>query len=159
MATTTTHNKFVTLTPSAARLAGKSGAEFDRLARAAVAPGTDATIHVSIESSNGDRTAVSLPEGALALIASVLHEASRGRSVRVISTDAEVTTQEAADILSVSRPYLVKLLQQGKIPFRSVGARRRIILSELLEYKEREAVGRLAGVDELAAESQRLEMY
>ena len=123
------------LTPIAAVAAGQSGAEFDRIASA----GNASSIRVSIEAPNGAEATVSLPLKTLGLIASVLRELSHGRSVSVISTDAELTSQDAADLLNVSRPYLVKLLSQGKIPYRSVGVRRHILLSDLLDYKEREA--------------------
>ena len=152
---TITKRDFLPLTPSAATAAGQSGAEFERIARS----GNASSLRIRIEAPNGDMTAVSLPEGAIELIASVLREASRGRSVRVVSTDAELTTQEAADILSVSRPYLVKLLTQGQIPFRSVGTRRRVLLGDVLDYRERESAKRHAVMDGMVAENQRLGLY
>ena len=156
---TTTNNSFVPLSATAAKLAGRSGDAIERLARSSNNIGKDSTIEISIEVPNGGRADVSLPEGTLELIASVLREVSHGRRVRIVSTEAELTTQEAADMLNVSRPYLVKLLQEKAIPYRSVGTRRRVLLDDLLAYKEKESASRMAGVDELVAESQRLGLY
>jgi excisionase family DNA binding protein len=150
---------YAPLSATQAKLAGQSGAVLERLARSHGSAHRDATIQVSVEVQNGDRAAVSLPEGTLELIASLLQEVSQGRRVRIVSTDAELTTQEAADMLNVSRPYLVKLLRQNQIPYRSVGSRRRILLNDLLAYKERASAVRLAGVDALVEESQRLGLY
>jgi len=154
MATITKHD-FIPLTSVVALAAGQSGAEFDRIASA----GNASSVRVSIESLDGQKTTVSLPEGTLALIASVLREVSHGRSVSVVSSDAELTTQEAANMLNVSRPYLVKLLSRGKIPYRSVGVRRRILLSDLLDYKEKESARRHAILEEMVVENQRLGLY
>jgi excisionase family DNA binding protein len=133
--------------------------ELDGIGRISELMIDEASMSVSIERASGERTTVSLPRETLELIASVLRETSRGRSVQIISTDEEVTTQEAADILHVSRPYVVKLLAQNNIPFRTVGTRRRILLNDLLAYKERETAKRLSGVDALVSESQNLGLY
>jgi len=153
------NKKYAPVSEAAAKLAGRSGDALDRLAKSVSRHTRRSAIEASFEVPNGERAAVSLPEGTLELIASVLHEMSHGRSVRILSTEAEVTTQEAADILNVSRPYVVKLLQQNLIPYRSVGTRRRILLNDLLSYKEKDSVSRLAAVDEMVAESQRLGLY
>ena len=93
------------------------------------------------------------------MLSKILRELGNGKNVVVVATDTEVTTQQAADFLSVSRPYLVKLLEEGKIPFRLVGPRRRVRLGDMLRYMEQEESERHRGLDELVAEAQRLGMY
>jgi excisionase family DNA binding protein len=73
----------------------------------------------------------------------------QGRSVNIIPVNKEVTTQEAADFLNISRPYLVKLLEQGEIPFIKVGTHRRIRFSDVLKYKQRRDETRRRGLAEI----------
>jgi len=72
-----------------------------------------------------------------------------GDSVGIVPLRKELTTQEAADLLGVSRPYLVKLLEEGEIHFRKVGAHRRVQLSHVLAYKERQDRELEQGLDEM----------
>lgn len=104
----------------------------------------------------GDRVAV--PQVAFDLLMRVLAELANGNAVTIVPINAELTTQQAADLLNVSRPYLVDLLTQGKLPFRMVGTRRRIKFSDLVDYKKRDEAAAKAVLDELAAEAQRLNM-
>jgi excisionase family DNA binding protein len=71
----------------------------------------------------------------------------------------EMTTQEAANFLNVSRPYFVKLLEQGKIPYHKVGVRRRVRLEDLLRYIEENKKSAAQALNEMAAEHQRLGLY
>lgn len=88
---------------------------------------------LSLRFGTGD--AVGLPETATRLFYQVLREMEHGRAVSVQGVDREFTTQEAADYLHVSRPYFIKLLEQGKMKFHTVGAHRRIRFSDLEAYR------------------------
>ena len=97
-----------------------------------------------------------IPGHALGLLVDILTEIANGNGVTVAPVFAELTTQQAADLLNVSRPYLVKLLDQRRIPHRRVGNRRRVLLTDIIDYKHRDEAERRAIADELTAEAQRL---
>ncbi|HEX6523200.1 MAG TPA: excisionase family DNA-binding protein, partial [Streptosporangiaceae bacterium] len=77
----------------------------------------------------------------------------------IIPKDAEFTTQQAADFLNVSRPYLIKLLESGQIPCRKVGRHRRITFDALMEYRRHDDVKRRTAADDLAQLSEELGVY
>jgi len=99
-----------------------------------------------------------LPKAALRLMSHLLTEMSQGNAVTIFPVHAELTTQEAADYLNVSRPHLVHLLTTGAIRHRKVGTHRRIRFDDLQAYKEKKDQDRAAALDELAAEGQRLRL-
>ncbi|WP_231510176.1 helix-turn-helix domain-containing protein [Streptosporangium roseum] len=92
----------------------------------------------------------------MSLLAFILAQAAEGRGVTVIPSHAELTTQQAADMLNVSRPHLIKLLEEGEMPFRLVGKHRRVTYEDLQEYKRRDDVRRRTAADQLAALGQEL---
>jgi excisionase family DNA binding protein len=117
------------------------------------------SFRVSVESATGEKTDLALPQAALPLLLSLLQEIGREGTISPFAQDREVSTQEAAAYLNVSRPYFVKLLQQGALPFRTVGPRRRVLLKDLLAYQAKEEADRHRGLNELAAEAQKLGLY
>jgi excisionase family DNA binding protein len=104
-----------------------------------------------------EKKTVDVPEHAVALIAEMMEKMGAGECVEVRTIHDTLSTTEAADILNVSRPYVVKLLDQGLIPcVATEGNHRRIKRADLLEFKSRKDVERRKLADELAAEGQRL---
>jgi len=94
-----------------------------------------------------------MPEGLKRLLLDLLTQIARNEPVAIMPLEAQLTTKEAADLLGVSRPHLVKLLEQGEIPFTRVGKHRRVLLKDVLEYQERI---REEALDELQRQAQEL---
>jgi excisionase family DNA binding protein len=84
---------------------------------------------------------------------------AEGHSVTLLPLDAELSTQQAADLLGVSRPYFVKLLEEGRIPFRKVGAQRRVRLEALRHYIANYQQEASAALEEMTADAQRAGLY
>ncbi|MCW8933714.1 MAG: helix-turn-helix domain-containing protein [Gammaproteobacteria bacterium] len=99
-----------------------------------------------------------LPRQALTLLRDLLTEMAQGNAVSVVPTHAEMTTQEAANILNVSRPHLIKLLEEEVIPFTLTGTHRRIRYQELMEYKKQRDEECSSALDELTTQAQEYDM-
>lgn len=95
-----------------------------------------------------------LPKYFLPFMVEVLHQVAHGNTVTIIPSNKEFTTQEAADILNVSRPFFVKLLESGEIRFHKVGAHRRIKANDLMSYKRKLEADSLKALEELARMAQ-----
>ena len=99
-----------------------------------------------------------LPAGAVTLLLDILGAMASGHGVTLIPEDAELTTVQAADILHVSRPFLIKLLDEGQIPYRRVGKHRRIRMEDVMNYKLASDLEREAALDRLVQDAQEQNM-
>ena len=101
---------------------------------------------------------VELPTSALRLLVDILAELAGGNAVKVVPIHAELTTQEAADLLNVSRPHLVKLLEDGALPHHKTGKHRRVRFADLMQFKTQRDQDSERAMSELAAQAQELGM-
>jgi excisionase family DNA binding protein len=101
-----------------------------------------------------DGEVLTVPRGAVELLATILAHLASGQGVSVVPSHAELTTQQAADMLNVSRPFLIGLLEAGEIGFRKVGKHRRVRASSLLDYLRSDDQHRREAADELSALTQ-----
>lgn len=116
------------------------------------------TQSIRVIDQTGEHDAVRIPTAAFRLLIDILSEMAQGNAVSMIPVHAELTTQEAADMLNVSRPHLIKLLDSGVIPYHKTGTHRRVRYQNLVNYKARVDMERLTLLDELAAQAQELNM-
>ena len=129
------------------------------IAREAVArlqPLADAGQDVRLRVNESADIVVPLPAAAVVAITRVLAAMAERRPVSVIPMDAELTTQQAADMLNVSRPHLTKLLDQGALPHRKVGTHRRVLVADVLAFKAEARAKQSKAIDEMVALSQDL---
>lgn len=99
-----------------------------------------------------------LPPKVLRLFADLLGEMAQGKAVAIMPKEMDVTTQEAAMLLNVSRPYLVRLLDEKKIPFHKVGTHRRIRFDDVAKYREERRKASQDALQELVEQAQELNM-
>lgn len=106
----------------------------------------------------GETQPIEVPAAAIEMLADAVEEIAKGHAIRITSQGEEVSTQKAADLLNVSRPYLIRLLEKGEIPFRMVGTHRRLRLSDVLGYKARTDAEGERAFRELVAQAQELRL-
>ena len=112
--------------------------------------------HVTVVTEHGVKVVV--PREAFQLFQRLLSEMAKGNPVTIVPLHAELTTQQAAELLNVSRPYVIKLLDEGQLPFRRVGTHRRIRADELRQFKELDEAKRRRAIRELTEEAERLNL-
>jgi excisionase family DNA binding protein len=118
----------------------------------------EAKQNISVVVKDNPTVVVPLPARVVELIFRILEAMGRGVPISVISHEVELTTQQAADYLSVSRPYLIALLDKGEIEHRMVGRHRRVRFAALLDYERKSRLLRKAAIEEMAAEARRLNL-
>ncbi len=109
-----------------------------------------------VRRENGKSEVIKVPSAAFSFFFEILKQMANGNAVTVIPYHAKLTTQEAANFLNVSRPYLVKLLEEGAIPFTKVGRHRRVLFDDILAYKKKISTESEKVRDDLTKEAQRL---
>ena len=119
---------------------------------------TDAAHPTRLVLGEGEASQIVLPACAVAVLVETLGHLAKGQEVKVFPVSYEITTQEAAEMLYVSRPFLVQLLESGQIPFRKVGKHRRIRREDVEAYKHKTDEARHRVLDELQAQAQELGM-
>jgi excisionase family DNA binding protein len=107
--------------------------------------------------ADGER--LELPEVVFELLKDIVRNMQSGRAIVLIPENQQLTTQRAADLLGVSRPYLIKLLERRELPYHKVGSHRRIHLKDLLTYQKRRDLERKAALDRIAREALELGLY
>jgi excisionase family DNA binding protein len=116
-----------------------------------------APMHITVQNGKTDVEVV-LPASAAKVLVHVLQEMAAGHSVIVMPNDTEISTQEAAELLNVSRPFLVQQLEKGVLPFRMVGSHRRFRLQEVLHYRQHVFAERETALNALVQQAQELDM-
>ncbi|GJQ28394.1 MAG: hypothetical protein HBSAPP03_02780 [Phycisphaerae bacterium] len=130
-----------------------------RLAREAsrrLSPYAEGDLRIRV--SGEQRDDIELPATAVRLLADLLNYLADGSAVSIMPTRAELTTHQAAHLLGVSRPYLIRVLETGTLPFRLVGTHRRIRLADLIAYRDTMDARRQAALDKLTRQAQELGM-
>lgn len=131
----------------------KLARESSRLLAAFVGKGKAARLKIVV-----GKEEITVPVSALRLLVDILAQMAEGNAVTIMPIHAELTTQQAADFLNVSRPHFVGLLEQNAIPFRKVGTHRRVLFKDLLAYREQSLLSRRKALDELSKQAQELKM-
>lgn len=115
-------------------------------------------LRIQVSARGRRHETVTLPAAAVRLLVGVLSEMAAGNAVTLTPIHAELTTQDAADVLNVSRPFLIELLEKGEIPFRKVGTHRRVLFTDLMKYRQKNRTKQDKAMKELAAQAQEMGM-
>ncbi len=113
---------------------------------------------IRIISDTNTSDVISIPNNAFRLLIDILSQMARGNSISLIPINAELSTQEAATLLNVSRPFIIHLIESKQLPCRKIGTHRRILFQDLMLYKKKIDAEREKVLDLLVAEAQELNM-
>jgi len=143
----------------------KTSRKDQKIAKASILKVHEASRKISNSSSDaisikidGKGDSLEIPRTALFLLFDILDNMAEGKSIALILSNAEVSTQQAADLLNVSRPHIVNLLEKGEIPFKKVGVHRRIQLKDLVAYDKKIKKNRTEKLDFLTKQAQDLNL-
>jgi len=112
---------------------------------------------LKLAAANGEE--MTIPDSVCLVLRQVVQAMASGKNVSIVTHNPELTTQQAADLLNVSRPYLIKLLEQGELPYIMVGTHRRVKFEDLRKYKQQRDIKRRQLLDELIEMSQEAGLY
>ena len=126
--------------------------------RLAILLGERTEVKVQIVAEDSVDEVLTVPGSAMRLLVQILAEMAQGNGVTLLPIHAELSTQQAADLLNVSRPYFVQLLDNDALPYRKVGTHRRVLYEDLIHYKNEIKAKRRKVLAELAAQAQELDM-
>jgi len=115
--------------------------------------------HILLRTKDNNEADIALPPSILRLLLGALQEMAKGNAVTLLPRQSELTTQQAADLMRISRPSLIKILDNGKLHYRKIGAHRRILYSDAIRYIESEHSRRVSVMEELVAETEQLDLY
>jgi excisionase family DNA binding protein len=104
-------------------------------------------------------SALDLPQPVYHLLLQILEGMQQGKAISVVPVTQDLTTQQAAEMLGVSRPFFVKLLEADELPFHLAGTHRRVYLRDLLDYKQRRDQGRRTAIERMAAAAEEAGVY
>lgn len=127
--------------------------ESSRLLAACIGKGDTARLIVQ----DGNQR-IDVPVAALRMLVDILAQMAQGNAVSIVPIHAELTTQQAADFLNVSRPHVVRMLEEGRIPFRKIGTHRRVLFKDLMNYRQRSMAEARQAADELTKQAQELSL-
>ncbi len=111
---------------------------------------------ITVESDDGDVPPIAVPAQVLRVLAKTLGMMARGQTITLVHEQQELSTVEAANFLNVSRPFVIKEIQQGRLPHRMVGTHRRVLFSDLIAYAKKMRDGQQSALEQMAANEREL---
>ena len=101
---------------------------------------------------------LTIPKKALTFLTAIIQNMAEGKTISIVPSDSELSTQQAADLINVSRPHLIKLLESKQIPFKKVGSHRRVLLMDIMDYQDQIVKQREDQLDFLSNQAQELNL-